>query len=130
MYNVGKVNLSKQIFVSTITKRKGDSNVKDGKRTFEFVFIPNAGFLNSNLPLLNNCELKLSFDRINASVAMLEGANPIKESCVGKSLEIKDCVAITEYVKSDAPHPQTGTGVLLSRFFNKIIFFAEMPAFA
>ena len=102
LYNVGKVSLSKPIFASTITKRKGDSHVKDGKRTFEFVFIPNAGFLNSNLPLLNNCELKLSFDRINASVAMLEGGSPIKESCVGKPLQIKDCVAITEYVKSDS----------------------------
>ena len=102
LYNVGKVNLSNPKYSSVVTKRKGDAHVKDGKRTFEFVFIPNDGFLNSNLPLLNNCEIKLSFDRINAEVSMLEGALTVKESCVGKPLEIKDCVAFTEYVTSNA----------------------------
>ena len=57
-------------------------------------------------------ELKLSFDRIDASVAMLEGATPIKQSCVGKPLQIKDCVAITEYIKSDS----------LEKHFEKIDF--------
>ena len=36
------------------------------KIVYEFVFIPNSDFLNSNLPLMKNCEMKLSFDRLNA----------------------------------------------------------------
>ena len=49
-----------------------------------------------------NCELKLSFDRIDGDVAMLEHGVAIKETCSGSPLIIKDCVAITEYITSDA----------------------------
>ena len=95
---MGKAGLSS---TSAASKRIIDTLVKTGKRTIEFAFIPNSGFLNSNLPLVNDCELKLSFDRVNAEVAMLENSKVIKQTCVGSPLVIKDCCAIAEYVSSD-----------------------------
>ena len=64
------------------------------------MFIPNSGFLNSNLPLLTNCELKLSFDRLNAETSLMT-FDEVKNPCTGSPLVIKDCVAITEYISSD-----------------------------
>jgi len=46
-----------------IEGRKQQGILTGKMRTYEFIFIPCAGFLNSNMPLLNNTELKLSFDR-------------------------------------------------------------------
>ena len=72
------------------------------KRIYDFAFIPNCGFLNSNLPLLNDCELKLSFDRVNAEVAFIEAGDvSINNAFNGTPLVIKDCEAITEYIMCD-----------------------------
>ena len=62
---------------------------------YDFVFVPNIGFLAGNLPLLQNCELKLNFDRASGAAAVMSTTN--------KSipyLEIKDCHAVTEWISS------------------------------
>ena len=71
----------------------GDTN------RWEFVFCPNVGFLGSPDPLIKDCELKLSFDRAQAynSVLRLDG-----EERITKPFEIKDVVAISEYVSSES----------------------------
>ena len=71
------------------------------KIMYDFVFIPNCGFLNSNLPLLTDCELKLSFDRTKSDVSMLKSLDEVKYICDGEPIEITNCVAIAEYIGSD-----------------------------
>jgi len=111
LYNFSAEELKTQS--SVVSKRKLTGKISGSNRIYEFIFVPNDGFLNSNLPLMSNCELKLSFDRINAEVGMLKSANngiTVNTSCIGSPLTIKDCVAITEYVSSDE----------LQRYFMKI----------
>ena len=88
---------------NTIQGRRNQGTLIDGKRIYDFIFVPNSGFLNSNLPLLSDCELKLSFDRANASVALLHDSTTVDPSwdLKGKNIEITDCYAITEYISSD-----------------------------
>jgi len=97
LYNVSTVEMKGKS--SILSKRRTQGQQKDLNRIYEFVFIPNSGFLNSNLPLLNNCELKLSFDRVNMEVSMIEGGDvAITQDQTGSPLTIRDCEAITEYI--------------------------------
>jgi len=100
LYNFSTVQLSTKGSESIIARRKNQGVTIGNKVIYEFVFIPNSGFLNSNLPLMTNCELKLSFDRVNADVALVE-YDSVTEDQSGQPLTIKDCVAITEYIASD-----------------------------
>ena len=68
-----------------------------GTYRYEFAFIPNFGFLASPEPLLNNCQLKISFDRANWANAITE-YDTITKPCT--LLEIEDCHAVAEYVSS------------------------------
>ena len=100
MYNIDADQLTK---FSTITaKRKNQGVLEGGKRTYDFIFVPNSGFLNSNLPLLNDCELKLSFDRVNAEISLLKPISTVvTDDLKGSPIKIKDCYAITEYISSE-----------------------------
>ena len=64
---------------------------------YEFAFSPNTGFLTSPDLLLNDTELKISFDRTSPTTTLLETAG-ITNECT--FLEIKDCYAVSEYVSS------------------------------
>ena len=87
---------------TTLNRRRTQGQTKGSKRIYDFVFVPNSGFLNSNLPLLNNCELKLSFDRLNMEYSMIEAGDvAITNDMTGSPLVIKDCEAIAEYIMSD-----------------------------
>jgi len=102
IYNFDSDELSNQ--ASTVSRRKlpGKKDNSGRNRTYEFIFVPNDGFLNSNLPLMKNCDLKLSFDRTNAELAMIKTKDAtVTTDCVGSPLVIKDCVAITEYIISE-----------------------------
>ena len=99
LYNFSASEVKAQ--ASLLAKRKLQGKANGTNRVYDFIFIPNSGFLNSNLPLMSNCELKLSFDRIDANVAMLEYGSDIKTDCSGSPLAIRDCVAIAEYISSD-----------------------------
>ena len=97
LYNL---DFDKLTALDSTIKHRRYQGVKDGtKRIYDFIFIPNCGFLNSNLPLLNNCELKLSFDRSLCNVSFL-GAESVTQGMTDV-LNIKDCYAITEYVSSE-----------------------------
>ena len=67
------------------------------KRRYEFAFSPVMGFLGSPEPLLNNTELKISFDRCRPETALI-ATTSITNDC--EYIEIKDCHALTEYVSS------------------------------
>ena len=64
---------------------------------YEFIFVPNIGFLASPDVLLNNCEIKILFDRAKAlnSVIRLSGADELDDVH-----QILDCEAYTEYISS------------------------------
>ena len=71
------------------------------KRTYELIFTPQNGFLNNNLPLLTNCELKLSFDRCNAELGLLE-TGTVTNSAASNSLVITDAYVMAKYVSSES----------------------------
>ena len=66
------------------------------KYRYDFVLVPNIGFLADSTPLLNDCELKLSFDRAPGSTSLLR----LKGTDDAPYLEIKGCHAVTEWVSS------------------------------
>ena len=67
------------------------------KRRYEFAYTPSMGFLGSPLPLLNDTELKISFDRCKPETALI-ATSSITNDC--EYIEIKDCYAVTEYISS------------------------------
>ena len=58
---------------------------------------PSTGFLQSNVPLLPDAELKLSFDRTPMDMSFIK----IKEPMTSVDyLELKDCYLLAEYISS------------------------------
>ena len=68
----------------------------NGKMTYDFVIIPSHGFLASPDLLLNNCELRINFDRADPKVSMIRMSGTDSTP----KIVIKDCFAKTEYVSS------------------------------
>ena len=79
-----------------VLARTDCSTLSGTNNRFEFAFIPNNGFLQSPELLMKDCELKLSFDRAKAEIALTK----IKESTPPANIQILDCYAITEYISS------------------------------
>ena len=78
-------------------KRRTDcSSLVDGKRRYEFAFIPTNGFLASPELLMKDCELKLSFDRTNSKIPLTK----IVDNVPPAEIKILDCYAVTEYISS------------------------------
>lgn len=101
LYNFSSTELALDKSLIRVRQLQGRPTGDGTTRWYEFLFIPNSGFLNSNLPLMPNCELKLSFDRLDGDVAMLEYGGAIDTPIKGSPIQIKDCVAITEWVSSE-----------------------------
>ena len=99
LYNMDMNELS--VSKSVITKRLHNGHPEGNYIIYDFVFVPNCGFLNSNLPLMTDCELKLSFDRIKSDVSMIKTIGEIHDICDGEPIEIENCVAIAEYIRSE-----------------------------
>ena len=74
-----------------------NDNSGAGTYRYEFALTPNYGFLANPEPLLNNCQLKISFDRSNWATAISE-RGVVSNKCT--FLEIEDCHAVAEYVSS------------------------------
>ena len=106
-YNFTKEDLSDQsfqdsdVFYKRLSGAHFEPYPKDtsgsGTYRYEFALTPNYGFLANPEPLLNNCQLKISFDRSNWATAISE-LGPVTNKCT--FLEIEDCHAIAEYVSS------------------------------
>ena len=81
-----------------VIKRRNYLYHEEGtKRRYEFAFTPAMGFLASPEPLLNDTELKISFDRCRPETSLI-ATTSITHEC--EYIEIKDCHAMTEYVTS------------------------------
>lgn len=99
MYNADAETLKK--LPNSVKYRRSMGRVVNNRIIYDFVFVPNDGFLNSNAPLLNDCELKLSFDRSKADVAFIK-IGDVTNDLTDKVLEISNCFAVTEYVSSES----------------------------
>ena len=107
-HDMNNIDLEKLLKMTAVITNRRHQGIEVGdKRIYDFIFIPNCGFLNSNLPLMSNCEIKLSFDRCPASTSFLAAPSVMETKNV---LEIKDCYALTEYISSDS----------LRKYFSKI----------
>ena len=80
-----------------ITARRLARHKSGNTYRYEFVLMPNMGFLASPDLLVNDCELKLSFDRADPKLSLIEHGTV---TSAANYIEIKDCVALTEYVSS------------------------------
>ena len=84
-------------------RRYGCNNARDSENNlvhqYEFVIIPNFGFLASADPLMKDCELKLSFDRSKGSIPLIDISTDADADVID-GIEIIDCVAITEWISS------------------------------
>ena len=99
LYNMNADILSKAS--QSIKTRRKIGRANGSKITYDFVFVPNDGFLNSNKPLLNDCEVMLSFDRAFIDTAFIKVAE-VSPDQKGKVIEITNCFALTEYVSSES----------------------------
>ena len=98
VYNIDSELIKASTKVAPARRAMGIS--KNGKRTYSFVFVPNDGFLNSNSPLLRDCELKLSFDRSIADLSFIQ-IGEITDDLANSVLKIENCFAVTEYISSE-----------------------------
>jgi len=95
-YNFSAV--AKNDYAILAAHRREGFTLSNGKYLYEFIMLPNAGFLNNNQPLAPGCELKLTFDRIEAdcSLCKIGDKNPL----AGSVIEIKHAFAQATYVSS------------------------------
>ena len=96
-YMADATELLGDVGTSVIKRRNHLYPVQNDKRRYEFAFTPSTGFLGSPDPLLNNTELKISFDRSRPETALL-AVTSINHDC--DYIEINDCYAVTEYISS------------------------------
>lgn len=91
------INLKGASGTSLVSVRERTAHKTGTKVRYDFAFIPNMAFLANPDPLLKNCELKLSFDRSDPSVAVLK----TDDSASVTDINIEDCFAVTEYISSE-----------------------------
>ena len=111
-YNINSLGLKSSAGIQIVELRRSMSYHDTSRkvRSYQVILTPNNGFLNSNLPLLPNTELRLAFDRAPAEASLLKIGSKDTTDLSKKILELKNVVATTEYVSS--PH--------LRNYFDKI----------
>ena len=98
-YNYGTDTLTTTAGKKMADRRKESAVVSGNNIIYEFVLCPNVGFLAGPDPLVKDAELKISFDRADPATALIK-LDATAE--VPKYIEIKNCVAYTEYITSPA----------------------------
>ena len=71
---------------------------KDGYYTYQFVIVPNHGFLNTNKPLPPKIELKLNFERANAENSIIKIAEDT--TLMGTKLKLRNVYLQASYISS------------------------------
>ena len=94
LWNAGKAELNGTS--SIITHREGMGTTDGTDITYDFIIVPCHGFLASPDLLLNNCELRINFDRADSKISTIRTSG----SETTPKIDIKDCFAKTEYVSS------------------------------
>ena len=94
LYNIDKDEANAN--ASFVAGREMLGSEEGGKMTYDFVIVPCHGFLASPDLLMNNCELRINFDRAHPKISTVRLSGSDEQSAV----VIKDCYAKTEYVSS------------------------------
>ena len=76
------------------------TNAAAGYSTYVLVLSLNIGFLNSQMPLLPNTELKITFDRAKSEMAILNGSDTQLIDWSGKTIKMENVVMSAEFVSS------------------------------
>ena len=85
-----------ELTASVISHRETLGTIVNNDITYDFIIVPCHGFLASPDLLLNNCELRINFDRADSKIALVR----INGSDATPKIDIKDCFAKAEYVSS------------------------------
>ena len=104
MWNIDATKLKSE--TNIVTSRKvgaTDEKNKDNEdvEQYEFIIIPNIGFLSGSDPLLKDLTLKLKFDRADTKIALINIVDQ-DDANLPDVLEITNAVATTEWVSSPA----------------------------
>ena len=101
-YNINSLGLKSTAGIQIVDLRRRMSHHDTVRkvRSYQVIITPNNGFLNSNLPLLPDTELRLAFDRAPSETALLKINSKDSTDLSRKVLELKNVVAVTEYVSS------------------------------
>ena len=93
---------------------------------WEFIFIPNFGFLSGADPLLTDCQLKLKFVRAKPDVAFINVLDTDKL----ETLDITDCTVTTEMISSPAlrSHVRTDTKPYLYQYEDVAVKIFPLPS--
>lgn len=71
-----------------------------GYRTYDLLFKPPSGLLNSKKPLIPKTEMILSFDRASSEIALINKADDIDEPLSGKVIELTNVFLRASYYSS------------------------------
>ena len=96
LYNFNKTYLASN--PNMISTRNRGASTADGKRRYEFAYVPNIDFLADAYPLNKSVELKISFDRAPYQCALIETDKPTNAET--GSIPIEDCHALIDFVSS------------------------------
>ena len=94
LWNTDKTQLNGNATIITNRETLGTTDGDD--ITYDFIFVPCHGFLASPDLLINNCELRINFDRADQKISTIR----LSGSDETPKITIKDCFAKTEYVSS------------------------------
>ena len=74
LFNVGSAEISNQNSLQLLKDSRVSlvDSTDDGNYIYDCVYAPGLGILNSKKPLLPGCEIKLSFDRAKAELALIK----------------------------------------------------------
>ena len=97
--NISSDTLSKNVQIAQNRVRHSYHDKVNKVRGYPVMFNPNSAFLNSNLELLPNVDLTLTFERATAALSFLKLAPDAKD--ISKSIiTLRNPVATTTYVSS------------------------------
>lgn len=99
LYNVGTAELLADKD-GTIKKSRVSvvDNVADDDQIYELQYAPGSGILNSSVPLLPGCEVKLSFDRANVQLGLIQ--KTFNETDIDKKLSLTNLYCRARYYSS------------------------------
>ena len=96
LYNFNKSNLAANNTLIELRRRGATNN--NGKKRYEFAYIPNIDILAEPYPLNKGIELKISFDRAPYQCALIEADTPTHHE--NGAIELLDVHAWVDFVSS------------------------------
>ena len=91
-FNLNTTDLSTKVTELTTGNRESLRSKKSGAsyQTYDLIFRPPSGILNSKLPLLPNTELIISFDRAISDLSLISKVADMDSDILGTALDLKN----------------------------------------